>query len=150
MATREQPLGRAVQEHWATRGFRWLAAVTALLVLVQAVLAGRGMFDDPALLETHGFVGNATFVAVLALVVLAFIAGRRGAFGRLELGLSVLLLVLVIAQLGLGYSGRESSAAASWHVPNGVLIFGLTAALLVSALPRRGASTAMAPGSGTR
>jgi hypothetical protein len=37
--------------------------------------------------------------------------------------------VLVTAQIGLGYAGRESAGAASWHVPNGVIIFGLTVAL---------------------
>ena len=130
-----------IGESGAARGFRWVAALTAVLVLLQALLAGRGMFADPGLLETHGWVGNVTFLAVLAQVALAYLAGRRGAFGGLELGLSALLLVLVIAQLGLGYSGRESSAAASWHIPNGVLIFGVTAALLARSLPRRSATT---------
>jgi hypothetical protein len=37
--------------------------------------------------------------------------------------------VLVIAQIGLGYtatSDNGSAEAAAWHIPNGVLIFGLT------------------------
>ena len=143
-ATNERTGATAAEQSGTARVFRWLAAVTAILLLVQAVLAGRGMFADPGLIETHGVVGNVTFLAVLALVALAYIAGRRGALGRRELGLSVLLLVLVIAQLGLGYAGRESNTAASWHVPNGVLIFGMTAALLVSALARRRAPAATA------
>ena len=121
----------------AARAFRWAAAVTTVLVLVQAVLAGRGWFVDAGLIEVHGWVGNATFLAVVGQVVLAYAARNRWAAGRAELGLSALLLVLVIAQIGLGYSGRESSGAASWHVPNGVLIFGVTAAILALALPRR-------------
>ena len=30
-----------------------------------------------------------------------------------------------LAQVGLGYVGRETSQAAAWHVPTGVAIFGL-------------------------
>ena len=30
-----------------------------------------------------------------------------------------------IAIVGLGYVGRETSAAAAWHIPVGVAIFGL-------------------------
>ena len=36
------------------------------------------------------------------------------------------LVVLVVVQIGLGYGGRDSGTAASLHVPNGVLIFGLS------------------------
>ena len=126
----------------AARAARWAAAVTTVLVLVQAVLAGRGWFVDVGLIEVHGWVGNATFLAVVGQVVLACAARNRWAAGRAELGLSALLLVLVVAQIGLGYGGRESSAAASWHVPNGVLIFGVTAAILALALPRRAGTTA--------
>ncbi len=125
----------------AARAFRWAATVTTVLVLVQAVLAGRGWFVDAGLIEIHGWVGNATFLAVVGQVVLAYAARRRWAAGGTELGLTTLLLVLVIAQIGLGYSGRESSGAASWHVPNGVLIFGVTAAILALALPRRAGTT---------
>jgi hypothetical protein len=51
-------------------------------------------------------------------------------------------VLLVIGQLGLGYSGRESATALSLHIPNGVLIFGLSIAI-VSQLPHlRGTSQA--------
>ena len=123
------PTGRFGPASW----FRWVAVMTATLVMVQALLAGRGWFVEVGLIEVHGWVGNATFLAAIALLVAAFAAWRRGALGRGVVILSGLLLVLVVAQLGLGYSGRESAAAASWHVPNGVLIFGLSAALLVLA-----------------
>ena len=47
------------------------------------------------------------------------------------------LVVLVVAQLGLGYSGRDSAGAAALHVPNGVLIFGITTALVALSANRR-------------
>ena len=121
--------------------FRWLAVITAILVMVQALLAGRGWFVDVGLIEVHGWVGNATFLAAIALLAVAFATWRRGTLGRGTVILSGVLLILVVAQLGLGYSGRESAAAASWHVPNGVLIFGLSAAILVLAFtaPQRAA-----------
>ncbi len=93
--------------------FRWVAVMTATLVMVQALLAGRGWFVDVGLIDVHGWVGNATFLAAIALLVAAFAAWRRGTLGRGVIILSGLLLVLVVAQLGLGYSGRESAAAAA-------------------------------------
>ena len=120
------------------RALQWVAGITALLVLIQAVLIGQGLFTSAGLIPRHGEVGNLTFLAVIVLVVLAFLGWRRGAFGSRPLVVSVVLLVLVTAQIGLGYAGRESAGAASWHVPTGVLIFGLTVGLfgLVSSWAR--------------
>jgi hypothetical protein len=39
------------------------------------------------------------------------------------------------AQIGLGYSGRETLEAAAWHVPMGVTIFGL-AVYQMTLIPR--------------
>jgi hypothetical protein len=111
------------------RGLRWVAGITVLLVLIQAVLIGQGLFANPDLTARHGEVANLTFLATLALVALALVAWRRGALGIPPLVASVALVVLVTAQIGLGYAGRESAGAASWHVPMGVLIFGLAVAL---------------------
>ena len=113
--------------------FRWVAVTTAILVMVQALLAGRGWFVDVGLIEVHGWVGNATFLVAVTQWGVAFLAWRRRVVGRTELVLSGLLVLLIVAQLGLGYAGRESAGAAAWHVPNGVLIFGATAALLTRA-----------------
>ena len=112
----------------------WLRLVAALvvgLVLVQAVLAGQGWFPyDQGTIELHGYVGNATFVAVLAQAALVFLVGFQGRTQTLLLGAAGLLVLLVTAQIGLGYSGRDSVEARSWHIPNGVLIFGLAVAVL--------------------
>ncbi|MEJ7763566.1 MAG: hypothetical protein WKF80_12305 [Thermomicrobiales bacterium] len=121
----------------AARGFRWLVAVSTVLVFVQALLAGRGWFITPDLLKVHGYLGSLTFVIVIGQLGLAFVAWRRGVLGIAPAILSALLLLLVTSQLGLGYAGRESAAAASWHIPNGVLIFGVLAGLLGQAGGRR-------------
>lgn len=104
--------------------FKGVVALFTALVLVQAVLAGRGWFVDFSLIELHGNVGNAVFLVAVVQVALAFGLGARG----LILPLGVVILLLVIAQTGLGYAGRDSAAAAAWHIPNGVLIFGLLTA----------------------
>lgn len=115
---------------WAFRAF---AALTVALVLVQAALAGRGLYGDPGVISLHGWLGNVTFAAAIAQVAVGFGGLRRGAVGRSEAGLSLLLLALIVAQLGLGYVGRERAGAAAWHIPNGVLTFGVAAAILALA-----------------
>lgn len=115
--------------------YSWAAAVFSLLVIVQALLAGQGWFIDPGLIRIHGVIGNLTFIVAVVLTGLA-VATRRLRSG-LDLALVVVALVLVVAQIGLGYAGRESAAAASWHVPNGVLIFGVSVAILTRAFSPR-------------
>ncbi len=38
---------------------------------------------------------------------------------------SAVLALLLTTQIGLGYAGRTSLNAAAWHIPNGVLSFGI-------------------------
>ena len=102
------------------RAYPLVAAVVALLVLAQAVLAGRALFGSWSI-TVHGVVGNATFALSAALVVVAA-AGRAG---RHAVAVAVALARVLTAQTGLGYVGRDSAEAAAWHVPNGVLAFGL-------------------------
>ena len=106
----------------ARRAYAPLAAVVALLVLVQAVLAGRSLFGSWSI-TVHGVVGNATFALAAGLAVVAGVSRA----GRHALGVAVALALVLTAQIGLGYAGRDSIEAAAWHVPNGVLAFGLAA-----------------------
>jgi hypothetical protein len=78
----------------------------------------------------HGWIGNATFVGVIVLAALSAIGVRRRELTRPAIGLSVLVALLTIAQIGLGYSGRGGGLPAALHIPNGVLIATLLAALL--------------------
>lgn len=136
--TRERPAVSAAGGGAILGTYRALAAVAALLILAQAVLAGQWMFAGGRI-DVHGWLGNGTFLAVVGLVALAVLGRRGGTLGGADLALSALLLLLVVAQLGLGYAGRERAAAASWHIPNGVLLTGVTAAILALALTPRGA-----------
>ena len=105
-----------------------VAGLFAALVLAQALLAGRGWFLDRDLIEVHGYVGQA--VALVAVLQAALVFAAVGPVGGRApiVVLSVAILLLVFVQIGLGYAGRESADAAAWHVPNGVLIFGLSTA----------------------
>lgn len=99
-----------------------LAAVIAVLLLVQAVLAGRsGILFGSWDIELHGWVGNGLFVLVVANLAIAVL--RRAT--TTELTVAAALGMLTFAQIGLGYVGREELEAAAWHIPNGVLLMGL-------------------------
>lgn len=91
-----------------------------VLVLLQAVVAGRFLFGDWKI-EIHGWMGNASFALGMLLTALAV----RGGAGRRCVATALVLTVAMFAQVGLGYAGRTAPAAASWHVPLGVAIFGL-------------------------
>ncbi|MFP5327854.1 MAG: hypothetical protein ACLGHT_10280 [Acidimicrobiia bacterium] len=102
------------------RAYRATAVTVAVLVLVQAALAGRFLFGVWSI-AVHGTVGNATY----GLAVVAVAAAVTGRASRHSTVVAAVLLVVLTAQIGLGYAGRESSEAAAWHVPLGVLAFGI-------------------------
>ena len=102
------------------RTYAVLVGAVAALVLVQAVLAGRALFGSWSI-TVHGVLGNVTFAATLATAAAA-VAARAG---RHAIVVAVALVLAVTAQVGLGYVGREHAEAAAWHIPNGVLAFGL-------------------------
>jgi len=105
---------------------RIVAPLISALVFIQAILAGQGLFIDTDQIDVHGMVGNITFLFVLAQAVLVWFAGFGGGERTTLIAMSLVLLVLVIAQLGLGYSGRDGGNAAALHVPNGVAIMALS------------------------
>ena len=69
-------------------------------------------------------------ISAIVLAGLVIIGVRRGALNRSALGPGVLIALLTVAQIGLGYSGRGGGTPAALHIPNGVLIATLLAALL--------------------
>ena len=119
------------------RWFPWLTVITGALVLVQAILAGRGWFIDYDLIKVHGYVGDATFVAVILLVIGAWLGKQAGVMSTAELVLAIALMLLVFAQFALGYGGRDSATARALHIPNGVLIMGIVSSLIGISFTRR-------------
>ncbi len=115
--------------------FRWLTLVTAVLVLIQAVFAGRGISINYDFIDYHEIMANILFLVVVAQLVLVFLIGIPGQAGKRMLVLNAVLVVSVLVQTGLGYSGRDSMEARAWHIPLGVLIFGLT--VLIAAMASR-------------
>ena len=100
-----------------------LNVLVVVLILVQAMLAGQSLFGS-ASITVHGFVGNATF----ALAVVAAFVALAAKVPVWVLSIDALLGLLLFFQTGLGYVGRDSTLAASWHIPLGVTAFGLAVA----------------------
>lgn len=107
-------------------------AVLVTLVLTQAAIAGQFLFQG-ADIALHGYVGNASFVLGVVTAVLSFVSRSPG-WLRI---LAVLLVLLLFSQTGLGYVGRNSGFAASWHIPLGVATFGVAVATLTGSLVNR-------------
>lgn len=99
---------------------RVLVIALPAFVLVQATLAGQHLFEGSGI-SLHGILGNVTFSLTVVGVVLAVLRRSDGP----AFFVAVALMALAFAQVGLGYVGRETSAAAAWHIPVGVTIFGL-------------------------
>ena len=103
---------------------RVLSGAIAATIVVMAAIAGRWWFLNEAIIELHGYIGNAVFaLAVVNLAVAFRIDPGNGA----ALAVAGLIALLAFAQVGLGYVGRETADAAAIHVPNGVLLMGLSA-----------------------
>ena len=130
MQTAHQTSTPAPADHGAgtqLRALRWLAIAISLLIVVMAFLAGRGFFQaEPGLITGHGHLGNGIFALAALQVGLGYLAFQRGMVHRNLVLLMGLILVLLVAQIGLGYAGSRNNngAAVAWHLPNGVLLMG--------------------------
>ena len=127
MVTTGRSAAGAAKRPGALRAMQAVVGLMALLILLQAVLAGRRWAGDDTT-TVHGMVGNVVFLLALANVALVFVAGLTGRARSVLTGIAVLLVILLTAQIGLGYAGDGQSEAIAWHIPNGVLIFGLAVA----------------------
>jgi heme A synthase len=93
-------------------------------VLVQAALAGQFLNGQGQLVMVHRRIGETLPVVALVLVILALSVRRRVSPGALLVP-SVVLMLLTVAQTGLGFVGRDTLGARSLHIPVGVALFGL-------------------------
>jgi hypothetical protein len=128
---------------WIVPAIQATSALLALGLVFQAFLGSSGFLQNkPDLVTVHEMVGNLAFLLAVAQVVIAFVGMQKGTVSRNLVFSSALVVLLVIAQLGLGYSGRESLDARVWHIANGVLLMGActwTAALAFTGTRRTNA-----------
>ena len=115
------------------RNFRGLSVIVFALTAAQAFLGSAGFFrggDSIDYTTVHEIIANALFPLAIILFGLVFLAQfeRRNQM----LFWTGLLLILIISQIGLGYSSRNDITLLAWHIPSGVAIFG--AALVVMLL----------------
>jgi hypothetical protein len=130
--------------------FAALTGLTSLSILAQGVLAGV-FIDQP---HNHGWVGahnvNGDVATALAVVTAAFALARlRDRARGLVIG-SVLLAVLLLAEVGLGHAvtGAGHDGLLAVHIPLALLAFGLTIWLSVAArVLRTGHTDRRAPSS---
>ncbi|RJL36199.1 hypothetical protein D5H75_01790 [Bailinhaonella thermotolerans] len=127
---------------WAVWSLRGLVLAVTLLVLAQPVLAGLFVTGDVGMLGLHGAIASFLAALVFFQVVAAILVWRPGRGPAWPIGASVAGFVLVEAQSAAGYA-----RAVALHIPLGVLLFGLSVALLIAVWspgvrrrrPRRGA-----------
>lgn len=118
-------------------GLKITSVLLTLGLLAQAWLGSAGFFEGEANLVTaHEMLGNIFFLVAVVQIALSFFAMQKGVAARSLLIVSMLLLAGVVAQLGLGYVGRENASAMAWHLPNGVLLMGLCTLSLILAWGR--------------
>jgi len=106
------------------------AALLVALVAVQAVIAGQHIFGSWGI-DAHAALGNATFSVAIAVAAIAFF--RLDSRSLSIVG--VVMVVVLSAQIGLGYSARDSDSAAALHIPLGVATFGALTYQLLAAWP---------------
>src|SRR5262245_46465659 len=93
------------------------------------------MLGKTDFLDAHEMLANFVFLVGLGLLALGGVGYRRGLLDQSDLVLSVVTPLLIVAQIGLGYSGEDSGTAAALHWPNGVLITVVAALLAGRSLP---------------
>ena len=70
----------------------------------------------------------------LAIVLLALAWLTRDAWRYKMVIWAALVLLLIVAQIGLGYGGRENLDSAAIHIPVGVFLFSLSSIIAMLAM----------------
>ena len=119
------------------RAFQLVAGLIALLILVQATLAGQFTYnDEPGLRDAHRGFGYLLFM--LAGIQLAIAWLTRDSWRYRMVIWSALVLLLVVAQIGLGDLGDENKDYSAIHIPVGVFLFALSSIIaMLSAIDDR-------------
>ena len=100
-----------------------VSATLVVLVLAQAAVAGQFLYTSTGLRSVHRILGEGLGVVGVALVVCAAMTRRTN---RRLLVVASWMLVVLVAQTGLGFVGRDTPDAAALHIPLGVVAFGVS------------------------
>jgi 4-amino-4-deoxy-L-arabinose transferase-like glycosyltransferase len=121
---------------------RIISGAIAVLFPIQAFLGTDAFFkNNETARNSHEMLGNLFFLLAIASLVIGFLSMRNGTESPVMVGIRALFVLLVVAQLGLGYSGRENIDAKLWHVANGVLSTVVAAIMATTAFIRRSPAT---------
>jgi hypothetical protein len=104
--------------------YRAVAILSAILFIVQPILAGQFLFNGHSgLKDVHRIIGDILILTVAGQLLAGFLARRTFGIGLVMHNAA--LLFLTFAQVGLGEAGRDHSSQLAYHVPLGVLLFGM-------------------------
>jgi hypothetical protein len=127
-------------------GYRWVATVFAALIILQAFLGMSGFVNgEEGQVTTHEMIANAMFLLIIVQTVLAWLLYTRNWVSMNVVVMNVVLILLTIGQIGLGYAatnGDNFPNLISLHVPNGVLLMGVSTVVAVMAWLAGGRRTA--------
>ena len=105
-------------------GYRAVSVLLAILFIVQPILAGQ--FIDgthESLRDIHGGMGDGLVLIAVIQTVLAFLARRTFGIGLVMH--CATMAVLTLLQVIIGRSGNDEL---KYHIPLGVLLFGMACA----------------------
>lgn len=107
-----------------------LTFVHAVLVFAQAVLAGQFLGGNATALTAHEINGTGIITLVSLILILdSILLWRPGRGPAWPIWASLLVFAAEIAQIVFGFEGRLAI-----HIPLGVVLFGLSLALVGGAL----------------
>jgi hypothetical protein len=108
-------------------GYRAMSILLAVLFIVQPILIGQYMAgESETFKDIHGGMGDGLVLIALIQTVLAFLARRTFGIGLVMHCATMTFLTLVQVILG-----RSSYDEVRWHVPLGVLLFGMACAAVM-------------------
>jgi len=114
------------------RAFQAVAGIVALLVFVQAILAGQFTYNEEDLKDVHEMLANVVFLFAAGQLVLAWLTRESWRY-KMVIWCAI-ILALTAAQIGLGYGGRDEPDVAAIHIPVGVFLFSLTSIVAMLAV----------------
>jgi hypothetical protein len=107
-------------------GYRAVAILLTGLYLLQAFLAGQFIDgDSETLKDIHGGMGDGLVLIAALQTVSAFLARRTFGIGLVMHCGTMALLTLIQVILG------RSAGQMEWHIPLGVLLFGMACAAVM-------------------